>query len=181
MMVNSFLGQIITAGIALAIIFTYIKPTIERINLNQNDLTDYQEERDKVNDTIARLNNRLSDVNNLSEDDRKKLSTFLPEKIDEVQVMRDLDAIARAADLSLTTITYQPSSASSQAASGTQDTVALSEHVFTMNLTSSYDRLKRLVDILQYNHCPIYPKELEVTTNEGGFLNVNLQVSVFSL
>lgn len=173
---NSLLTQVVVAGIAIGIIFTYIQPALGEIKLRQDEIDQTKEEFKKVTDVNARLAELYAQINAIPQRDKGALITYLPDYVDEVRVLKDLSLIANDAKVKLIDVSYGGSASQVSAV----DESEIITHTFSMNLESSYEGLKNTLSYLERNNYPIVVETMDVTPTEGGFLDVTLSLITYS-
>lgn len=98
------LAPIIGIIISVGLFFTYVQPTLDEVKAIQVEAAEYDEALTRASELrqrIAELNQRQSAIS-LAELER--LEAFLPDRIDEVSVLIDIDALASARGLALSDI-----------------------------------------------------------------------------
>ncbi len=86
--------QIILLITAVVIVFTVIKPKFETISQSQAEAVAYKTALDNIGQYNARLQDLMNQASAISADDLAALYRYLPEKIDAVEVGRDIANIA---------------------------------------------------------------------------------------
>lgn len=176
---NSLIIQLFTAGIAIGIVITYIRPTIDVIRTHQDDIAKVREESDK----IASVNRRLADlyarVNEIPSKDKAALYTYLPDKVDDVVVLKDLYAMTEEARVVTSELSY----------GGREETVVTEEestrekpeaHLFNLAFEGSYEQFKQVLLRIERNNYPLVVKELDVTPTQGGLLTVKFVLVTYA-
>ena len=99
------LTPVIALIIAVALFFTYVRPTLDDIKLVQDETHEYTEALDKAGQLRARIDELRQERNSISVSNLERLEALLPDSVDEVRLLIDLDALAEAHDLSFNSIT----------------------------------------------------------------------------
>ncbi len=99
---SSSLSQFALLIVAVAIIFTYIQPAFADIKLLQDERAEYQDAKDKAADFNMQLNALLAQVQSFRRADVAALETYLPNQIDVVATMADIETIARRNNVQIT-------------------------------------------------------------------------------
>lgn len=173
---NSLLTQVIVAGIAIAIILTYIQPTIDEITNRQNEIAQTRSELEKVNLVNKKLDDLVVRNNAISQRDRQALNIYLPDKIDTVRVLKDISTMSGVAGIILSALSY---TGQSNPQTG-EDEEAPSEHGFSVNGEGSYEQIKRLLALMEQNNYPLTIESLNITPTEGGTLTLSLELITYS-
>jgi len=181
MIANSLITQVITLVIALAIVFTFIQPTFAKIQSTQEEIKVLQAERATVESVNVKLNQLITERNRIAERDVRRLLNYLPEKLDEIKVLRDIEIITKTPGISLNASALKYNSQGSNSGSNRQpSTTGVREHNFSLTLMTSYEHLKTFLLLLEANNYPLEVGSLKVSTAEGGLLNVNLELVTYS-
>lgn len=156
---------------ALGISFGYTKPTYNSMT-NSSDLTgksvaelkvlqsEYQAALQKVAEIEEVRNGLLTKYNAISEEDRTKIGKLMPDNIDSVRLVININNIASSYGMSLRDISFNDSSNSSQNTDGdTQAIIARSKLysyiTFNFAVSGTYDNLMSFLGSLE--------KSLEIT------------------
>ncbi len=176
---NSILTQVVILGLAIGIVVTYIQPKWETIQELKASILQTAEELNNVKAVNEDLNRLYVDVNTINLTDKEALSTYVPEYIDEVKVLKDIYTILQLADVSITTLKYDGES---------QEKAKLSEsldpkpaiHSFNFEFISSYEEMKLALSLFESNAYPLKIRTLGSSITEEGLLNVSIQVETYS-
>ena len=179
---NSLISQIGVAGIAIAIIITYIKPTITDIGILQDQVDQTVKELDRVNEVKKKLEALDSQVDAISPKDKQSLSNYLPEVFDEVAVMKDLEAITKLSGVEVKSLSYggESSITDPAIAENAEVTEKPTGHNFSLDISSSYEEMKYLLLLLERNKYPLDIQNLSLKPTDGGLMSVSLEVRTYS-
>jgi Tfp pilus assembly protein PilO len=172
---NSLLTQVIVAGISIGIIFTYIQPKLGEIKSRQDEIAQTRDELQRVTEVNTRLEQLYDQLNSIPQSNKAALLTYLPDQVDEVQVLKDLSQITRDTEVMVRNLTYEGSSNQSGGAGDGPIPVS-----FNLTVETSYEGLKNLLSYLERNNYPLVVESLTVTPTEGGFLDVELALVTYS-
>lgn len=175
---NSLLTQIGVAGLAIGIIVTYIQPTLDTVKSLQDDIEDTKNEAAKIISVNERLNALYTEVNAIRVADKNALLTYLPDKIDEVKVLKDLAWMARDSNVFIKNLNYD--GVIRLKSSADQGDAQPTAHSFKIGLSSSYAQLKNFFLRLEQNNYPFTVHTLSITPTEGGVLEVSLTLLTYS-
>lgn len=182
MMANSLITQVVVAGIAIGIIVTYIQPSIAEVGNIQDKIERTNEELDKVNSVNSKLEQLVAQAGAISQQNKSLLSIYLPEVIDEVAVLKDLEAITERAGVIINSLDYEGmGKATVSASEGEVSTDMLPiSHNFSLVVSCSYEQIKLLLLLLEKNNYPLDVQTLSLKPTEGGLLNVDLDITTYS-
>lgn len=171
--------QIAMLILAVAIIITYVQPAFVKIGSVQDDIGVYEEQRDKVasvNDQLAALVARMESVSN---DDKRRLLTYLPDSVDEIAVSRDLVAIMAEAGVIYKSVGY--SGVVDVSSKGSQEgEVMPAGSSFDLAVDGTYGQIKNFLRLLEQNQYPLEIQNLDIVQLEGGFLTANIQLNTYA-
>lgn len=181
MIPNGLFTQIAIVIISIGIIVTYVRPEFAAIGATQDEIAVYQTERERISQVNSQLSALLSKMNEVSQEDQRRLNAYIPQYIDEIAVPRDLQFIAQEAGVIFGSASYE----------GVQDYVSSEltdeelvyfphAHSFSMEFQTSYEQLKEILQLLEANEYPLEVHELTVTSVEGGFLQVQVGIITYS-
>ena len=145
--------QIVLIIISVVIVMTYIKPTFESMQSTQEEVGEYQEALASAESFNAELQRLLSVANSFSTSERRALERYIPDTIDTIAVMRDIETIVENNDMLLSGLSAdQSDSQSAGRVSAVQNpdaegipTYEVNPHVFTVGVTGTYSQFKSLL------------------------------------
>ncbi len=88
------LTPIIGILVAVGLFFTYVQPTFEEVKLIQNETAQYAQAVERASELQRRISELRSQQNAIPLGDLERLEAFLPNRIDEVSLLIDIDALA---------------------------------------------------------------------------------------
>jgi hypothetical protein len=174
---NSLLTQVLVAGVAIGIIITFIQPTLKDIGVRQDEIEKTRKELANITAVNQRLAALYVQVNAIPQSDQAALFTFLPDQVDEVQVLKDLSIMTSEADVFVNNLNYDGGTEFVGGESSIEKPYA---HSFSLNFLSSYEQMKNLLLRLEQNNYPLTVNSLSVSPNEGGLLDVSLTLHTYS-
>lgn len=90
--------------VAIAVFFTYIKPTFEHVKVLEDEAAEYANAVEKAEVLRTALAELIEERNNISRFDLERLEIMLPDRIDEVEFLIALDSLAKTHGLQLSNI-----------------------------------------------------------------------------
>ncbi len=178
MIPKGLFSQLIMIGIAVAIVFTYIQPTLTNIQTVQEDIAEYQAERAKVSEVNKLLEKQVADVEAISTDDKSRLVTYLPDDVDIIEVPRTVEAIALEAGVLFKGIVYE--SVSDRYLDEESSGAVAVPHLFSVTVDGTYSQIKTMLSLMEQNNYPLEVHELTIDVLEGGFLSATMQVVTYA-
>ncbi len=181
MNVNSLFFQVVMAGLAIAIVFLYIQPAFLRIGETQDAIDQYKNERQKVTEVTNQLNQLIEKVNSISATDQRDLLVYMPNKIDNISVSRDIYNLASAAQVDLTSVNYIENK---RVDIGEEEEVIKEAlpipHRFSVNINGSYEDIKKFLGLLEQSNYPLEVHILEVAPSLLNKLTANMEIVTYS-
>jgi len=172
--------QIGMIAISIGIILTYIKPTFDEIRLVQQNISTYQKQVADVSGVNDRLTDLISNLDLVTKDDRDRLTSYLPDEIDEISVTRDLLLITNESEA-----TYINASGGGVGSPGRSTSQRGSEnlpqaHNFELSVSGTYPQIKRLFELLEQNNYPLEVRGVELSSSDEGLMNVSISLMTYS-
>lgn len=100
----SSISQVALLIIAIAMVFTYIKPTFVEIKTMQDELFEYTDAKNKADEFNVTLESLLAELASFNPSDVKALETYVPASIDSVAVMADIEQIAKKNNMAVSSL-----------------------------------------------------------------------------
>ncbi len=186
---NSPVVQLFMIVVSVGIVILFVMPTIDSFRAQQDRIAQYNAERLRVEEVTTLLNQHINTINNLPMSGRQSLERYMPNSIDEIAVMRDIESIVRAAGLSVTRLDYSPSDSGDGSVTADGEEVAvdpvlsnLQSAVFTLAVNTDYEGVKRLLRIIESNNYQFLIREASIVpSGEGATLSATLRLEVYTL
>ncbi len=181
MVFNSLFFQLLLAGLAVAITITYVQPTFAKIGVIQDSIAQYQTEREKITEVNKKLADLVNKVNSISANDQRALLIYMPEVIDNVAVSRDIYNISSVAGVFMSDIKYSENATANSANPVTEESKFLPvKHIFSTNVTGTYDEIKSFLLLLEQNNYPLEVHNLIISSSEDDKLIAEIQIVTYS-
>lgn len=180
MISSGLFSQIGMIAISVGIILTYIKPTLSNISTIQDDIYLYQtkfESVEAVNNKLASLVSRLESA---SSEDKNRLTTFMPDSIDRIDIPRDLYIIAKEAGLYYVDSKYLSTEQKNKGTSKVDDEHVPNGHLVQLSVEGTYAQIKYLFFLLERNDYLLELDNLSITKLDGGFLEASVTLKTYS-
>ncbi len=177
MIPKGLFSQISMIVLAVAIAFTYVKPTFDEIGKIQDDIAKYQTELSGVVYVNSQLAKHVASMDGVSIDDKRRLLTYLPNEIDEIAVARDLKNIT---DLSGAQYMNVESNGLAENIEKDPDPMNPRPQAVSFDLSAegSYEEIKNLFKLMEQNDYPLEVQGVSIDRQGVDFLGVN--ISIFS-
>lgn len=108
--------------IAVVLFFAYIRPTFDDIRVLQEDAAEYAQAVEQAAELQRRIATLEQERSAIALADLERLAALIPEQVDEVRALIDLDALARAHRLALGDIEVGSSERGAETAEATPQT-----------------------------------------------------------
>ncbi len=152
----SSLSQLALLIIAIAVVFTYIKPSFVEIKDIQDTTLEYTEVYQKTSEFNSKLSGLVASAQAFRASDLEALDVFLPATVDELTVMSDIKAIADQSGVTITLLNasdvVQPSTDVEYTDVEMEQASVLAYQDFNVTLSGSYDSLKTFLGFIAQNN-----------------------------
>jgi hypothetical protein len=181
MMSKNLLVQVAMIALSIGIVITFVEPTFSEIGELQDDIAVYQTEQRKVSEVNNQLSSLVRVLNEVVPDDQRRLLTYMPDTVDTISVVRDLSLISNEAGVLFVSAVSAGLKNATNQSEKVADSIQPKEHLFTLSVEGTYGQLKNLFILLEQNNYPMEAQNVVVQKREGGFLSMEVSLSVFSL
>jgi len=187
---NSPVIQLFMIVVSVGIVILFIMPTIDEFRATQDQIAQYEAETIKVVQVTELLEQQINTIENLPIDGRQALDRFVPNTIDEIAVMRDIESIVERVGLSVARLEYSP--AGEEGGAPVVDTgeeisvdpnlAGLTTSTFSLGVITDYATLKQLLAALESNNYQFLVREAAIApAAENGSLDVTLRLEVYTM
>lgn len=184
----SLFTQILMIVIAVIIMVMYIKPTVSHIRMVQDTTLQYSMETDKVSSVNKLLEVQVNKIDVISQPDTLALKRFMPDSVDELEVMKDLITICAAAGITDPTVAFKGAavpvggdgSVSSVLTEQTDGMDSMKTYPFAVSALMTYQQMKLFLAALEVNDYLLQIDTLSVKPSESGELTVEIALSTFA-
>lgn len=186
-------ASIITILAAVLLIAFYLRPAIGDISELQDEIFVFKDNADKISEVNTRLNQLASDMDSLRQSDMLALETYLPDQVDSLQVMYDIETLAQLSNLnviSLSSVATEDQEALAEELQFEGDTEAASSSVrlnentnstdFSLTAAGSYTSLKAFLERVTNNYYPLDIVSLEFETPEEGPIQYQFTIRTYN-
>lgn len=155
-MKNKFITPIILIAVAIGLFFVYINPTYKDVQTARAQQTQLADALDRSRQLQALRDDLLSQYNSFSTDNLERLARILPDNVDNVRLILELDNIASQYGMTLQSVSVEESGGEdetiAQAQSREYDTINVSftvaaEYQDFLRFIHDLERNVRLVDL----------------------------------
>lgn len=168
--------------IAAGMLFFFGKPMYADIVDLQVKQAGYEDALAKVlaiNDTTKELNSK---INNLSEEDKQKIETLIPDSSDMTKLIADIDTVAARYNILIDDISYAGSNADAAASpSEAKVPVSYSSALINFGFSANYDNLKIFLSDLEKSLRIIDIRSIQFSQTESGQYNYKVSAEIYWL
>jgi hypothetical protein len=165
--------------VAVTIGLMYIRPTLAEIKVLQDDAMMFEDEKGKVAEVNAELARKVATKDSVSDSNSDALKRFMPNEVDEIRVLKDIDAILRSVNVAPLTLTY--GGVADSAATDSAGSSLYATHTFDVGVAVTYEKLKELLLALEVNDYVLQVNNLSIAPSEDEELSVTFSLAAFSL
>lgn len=171
---STFFIKLTLVVIAVLIGIMYIKPTLDSISEVQDDILTYQNEINNVGQVNARLASLVSQIDSVSNTDQQALLRYLPNQIDELVVLQDIQSIISRHNFIIQDVSYDENISNNEEIDG------VVVHQFSFSGSTNYAELKALLATFAQNDYLLEFQKLEVTAAAGDTLDVTAELVAYT-
>lgn len=189
--------QILLVVISVAIVMTVVRPEFSEIQVMQDQLAEYNNALDKADQYNRALQEKISQANNLPNADLIALDRYVPDRVDIVQVSRDVVNIVEGSGLLLldvevgdaSSVTVETANGAPQGArtGGSLEEEArrqLAVQPFTIEAIGTYTNMKSLLQAIEQNAYPMRITDISFTNqseSNSQLLSYTIDVETYAL
>lgn len=179
---TSLFTQLAMIAIAIAIGFLYLKPTIASIRVTQDNTDKYTAETENVSAVNLTLKSKLDAINSITITDSEQLAKFIPDKLDEVQVLKDIQNLLNSSGLNTFSVDYKSANSVGSSATGltTDEIPGLEKHTFSVAFKGNYEQIKRVLSLIEVNDYILQVSEMSIKPENSSYFSVDLLLTTFN-
>jgi len=180
------LSPIISIILALAIFFFFTKPMFAEVATIQEQTNEYSEAVQKAEEFNNYLQGLLAKRNSFSAAELERLEALVPDKIDEVRMLVDLNALTDAKGVLFGNIVVEESD-DKQDTEGDDDSYSsISQEDFnsldiSFSVIGTYDQMKDLLEDIEKSLILMEVLGMDFQSIEGDLQQYNMKVRLYSL
>ncbi len=142
-----FISGIIFIVIAIALFFGVTNPKYQTTKAVRDKVAQLDEALDRAKELTALRDELSTRYNSFSDAEIKRLNTLLPDSIDTVRLIIDIDNVADAHDLTLLNIAISEDGTAAQVVG--PDSRPYGTMIISFNVLTTYDRFKTFLSDLE--------------------------------
>lgn len=170
----------IILGLAIGYLFVY--PSWNEIAVLQTEKAGFEESLRVISDIENKKNELAAQYNKISEADRKNIDTVLPDSLNFVKLISEIDTVAGKQGISIDNIgSRETDPAVGASIAEAQPQKPFSSAIISFSFTSSYDRFNTFMDSLEKSLRILDVKSVKITTLPGGQYNYTVDLETYWL
>lgn len=166
-------------GLAAVIFFYFTSPVLEEIDALKLRKTELVLALDSANELKKRQDELINRDNAIDPADRKKVEEFLPNNIDNVRLIIDINDIAKKYGLTVRTPNIVKEEAKEQAKAGSQSVE--NSAVISFSVSGSYEILKLFLSDLARSLRIVDVESLSFTANDKNLYDYQISLRTYWL
>lgn len=178
-MTRTFLAPLLLLAIAVGLFFGYIDPAYQKVQALRvedarfNEALNQSRELQKVRDTL------LSRYNTFAQSDVERLRKLLPDNVDNVRLILDIDSIASKYNMRTRNVTVSSASSESSAISAGEG--AVDSVVLSFSVAAEYEDFIRFLKDLESSLRIVDLVGLSFETAGGNAYTFNVSIKTYWL
>jgi Tfp pilus assembly protein PilO len=176
-----FLVPLICLGIAGALFFGFIDPTYTHLKALQVEESSYDQALTRSKDLQTVRDQLLARYNTFSQNDLARLEKLIPDHVDNVRLILDLDAMASRYGMHVKSVSIKADpTATARGQIGPNDQ-AYESVVLSFSVSGSYDTFRSYLADLEKSLRLVDVVGLAFSANQTGFYDYTLNVQTYWL
>lgn len=171
---------VVLLGVAVALFFGYIDPTYAEITELRARETQFNQALDQSRELQRVRDSLLSRYNTFSQSDLERLKKLLPDHIDNVRLILDIDSIALKYNMRTRNVTVSNSGSANPTAIETGQG-AIESVVLSFSVVATYDDFIRFLKDLESSLRIVDVVGLSFSTAAGDAYNFNVSIKTYWL
>lgn len=160
--------------ISVIVLFTYVKPTLNEVKGIQSETREYSDVIANAKQFNDLIQTRVAEMDTIGVRNLARLDKFLPNDIDEVRFLYDIDTIAKKHRMLFGNISVEEDTEDDD--SGTVSFVEMS-----FALIGSYEQFKNVLKDFEQSLALTEVTEINFSAGEGDLIQFELTVRTFQL
>jgi hypothetical protein len=180
------LTPIFSIIISLVIFFFFTQPKFAHIKTVQGEAAQFEGAAAKAAQLNAELTRMLDEKRKYPAEAMEKLDALVPENVDEVKVLNDLNELAKSHNMMFGNVSVTNSDLVSADGSASGETLSgeyegLTATNLSFSLIGGYDQFKAFLADVEQSLVMVEVQNIEFTTGEGALQQYSVGARVFAL
>ncbi len=156
--------------LSLAVLYSFAYPKFNQVNSLNQEKNKYEEALETVRNIENRKNELLRQYNNISEQDKKRIESVLPNSLDLIKLVSEIDSVASRYGISINNISS--SNQSDSIGNSVKDAKSVREFqsaIIGFSFDATYEKFLIFIDDLEKNLRVMDLRSLKLETKENNF------------
>ena len=181
---RQLLMPIILAGSAIALFVMYTNPAYQKTKIVQTEVFAYDDALNKSQELRRTLDEKLAAYNTFSEGDRERLLKILPDNVDNIRLIIDIESIAARRNLALKNValgTLSDSTTRRAALAVGASGSSVGSVELSFSISSSYDNMLAFMQDLERSLRVIDIESVSFTAGEKDLNSYEFKIRTYWL
>ncbi len=166
--------------LALAIGYAFVFPAFSEVSILMEDKQGYEDSLKMVAEIENRKNELLTEFNNISETDKKNIETVLPDSLDYVKLVSDIDAVAALHGISIDKITKKELDSSvGDSIENAEPQKAYKSGIIGFSFVASHQRFNDFISNLETSLRILDIRSLKIEAQENGLYAYDIEFEAY--
>lgn len=174
-----FLIPVIFVGVAIALFFGYIDPSYQKVKELRAEEARFDEALNQSRELQQVRDSLLSRYNTFAQSDIERLEKLLPDNVDNVRLILDIDGIASKYNMRTRNVTISQAAENGSAVGQSQG--AVDSVVLSFSVAADYDNFIRFMQDLESSLRIVDLVGLSFSAGEGTAFNFNVSLKTYWL
>lgn len=168
--------------LTLSIVYAFIYPSVTNLSNLFNERQKYKDALGVVNNIEDKKNELLTEFNNISAADKKDIETILPNSLDFVNLISQIDAVAASHGISIDKISSRETGSSvGESVEKAQSARPYQSSIIGFSLVAPYDKFRDFIDDLGKSLRTLDIRSVELKTQENGAYSYDVTFETYWL
>lgn len=176
----SFFRSIILLIVAAVIAHYFVLSQVSQIRQNQDQQVVLQNELARISTVNQILSQHQSSIASIPVSDRQKLLRFIPTEIDELILLKELENILVAYNISPTKLAIEDNKDLKLQQPGMANNDNIGFKLATLSFETTYDNFKQLLNFSENHPYVMEFREISMSRSESsGFVQIDASIAVY--
>lgn len=169
--------------LTLAIAYLFIYPSVGELSALTAEKQKYTDTLTMISNIENKKNELLTEFNNISATDRKDIETILPNSLDFVNLISQIDAVAAKYGISVDKVSSKEavSSGKSEETTTSQPSTSYQSAIIGFSFDATYEKFNAFLNDLEKSLRILDIKSIKLTTKDDGIYTYNVEFQTYWL
>lgn len=173
-------SKLIYIILILAISYLFIYPSVGELSALTAEKHKYTDTLIMINNIETKKNELLTKFNNISAADRKDIETILPNSLDFVNLISQIDSVAAKYGISIDKVSSKESVVSGNSGE-TTPSQSYQSAVIAFSFDATYEKFNAFLNDLEKSLRILDVKSIKLTTGDDGIYTYNIEFQTYWL